>query len=260
MLAVSPARSCAVSSTSAPPGPSDVARGGRDRLLEAPEDRQVRLPVAISGSSGSLSRARTAGSRRRGRTGPSRRPAGRPGGARRRGPCARGSPRPARARPRRRRCRDPGARMLVGDRERDRPRSRCRRRRPAARRGPAISARQRSTTISVSGLGMSARRSTVSVSRRKPHSPSDVLERLAALRGAQPAPRARRGRRFPRSRRAPTARRRATCATRISASVRGSGTPAASRRASTAATATRGFKRARPTRAPAAAPRPRAPR
>ena len=36
---------------------------------------------------------------------------------------------------------------------------------------PARRARHRSTTISVSGRGTSARRSVVSVSRRKPHSP-----------------------------------------------------------------------------------------
>ena len=64
-----------------------------------------------------------------------------------------------------------GARVLL---RRSRARSRrcpCRRRRPAATRSPASSARHRSTTISVSGRGTSARASVFSVSRRKPQSP-----------------------------------------------------------------------------------------
>ena len=171
----SPAWPSPTSSTSAPPRLERRRGASRHRLGRAPADeRGVRLPVADVRHQRSAGRPdrRTAGSRRRDPTGPAGTPRRRR--ARR---SVDGSPvRTAFSRASVERVRrdvdrrDARAGLLVGDRERDRAGSGadvehggdCR---------PSSSARHRSTTISVSGRGISARAVDRSVSRRKPHSP-----------------------------------------------------------------------------------------
>ena len=114
----------------------------------------------------------TAGSRRRAPTGqPGDRRGSHRAPASPRAPFARRSPRQARA-PRMRRRSPSRARRGA------RPRSRVRSRRFLSRRPglvgagrSAIATSALSTSVSVSGLGISARESTLRVSRRKPHSP-----------------------------------------------------------------------------------------
>ena len=155
--------------------PEDVARAPRDRFgRPVADERLARLPVAHL----RLERVDLVGQHvRRIRHDEIPRPVRKPAieipldATRSRGPSARRSRRRPRARPPRRRSR---SRERRDARPRWRARSRrspCPRRARAARAQPASRARHRSTTTSVSGRGTSTRRSTASVSRRKPHSP-----------------------------------------------------------------------------------------
>ena len=105
--------------------------------------------------------------------------------------------------------------------------------------GPLASATSsaRSTSVSVSGRGTSARASVISVSRRKPHSPSTYARGSRASRrersGSRPSTSSSRCAASPER----VVRRR--CATSHSASTRGVFTPAAASRCSASASASR---------------------
>ena len=166
----------ATSSTSAPPGAARRAR--RARRPPSPPRRRAPLAAPSRAPRARASRAppgRTYGGFETTRShGPSGRPVNR---SHSRSSIARPvrtafAPATSSASGRRVDAGDARTRMLVRDRERDRAAPRSDVEDARARRGPAIRARQRSTTTSVSGRGTSTRRSTLSTSRRKPHSPS----------------------------------------------------------------------------------------
>ena len=262
---MSPARSCAVSSTSLRPGRGRRAR--RPRSLGPRSSRRAPgaapsrgSPAASSSSSGSTYGGFET-TRSNGPVEPSSR-----------SPCTSStceagalarSPRPARARPRDVDRGHPRARVLVGDRQRDRPRAGSDVEHPR-RSSHAGEQRQAALDgVSVSGRGMSAR----AVDRQRQPAEAPLAERRTAS-GSRAARRAtsssKRVRVDPRrvarrvQLRPRDAERRARRGARRRCAGRARpprpGAPPRRRRRP------RGFKRARPTRAPAAAPRPRAPR
>ena len=158
-------------------------RPRRPRAERAPPRAPSRAPRArasrsfVGSTYGGFDTTRSHGRRGARRTGRGAR-------ARRRARCARRSRARARAPPRRRRSpvtRAPGCSSAIASAIAPQPVP------TSSTRGassPSSSARHRSTTTSVSGRGMSARRSTVSVSRRNPHSPSTYWSGSRAARRA----------------------------------------------------------------------------